>query len=148
MKINADFDALAKQIMFSGTSMTELADQGFIFRKGFNQERLTRAIQKGLKDGRGRTEAELSMVALQLSFVFKKHLSLTPKCHYHEHAVRLKNATENMATMPSKERERLLNDVIKLSMFIPLEEDHYDLKVASMALDIIATRNSLTLKFC
>ncbi|MGO3768934.1 MULTISPECIES: hypothetical protein [Halomonas] len=147
MKINADFDALAKQIMFSGTSMTELADQGFIFRKGFNQERLTRAIQKGLKDGRGRTEAELSMVALQLSFVFKKHLSLTPSV-IREHAVRLKNATENMATMPSKERERLLNDVIKLSMFIPLEEDHYDLKVASMALDIIATRNSLTLKFC
>lgn len=69
---NVDFESMASDIMFSKTSERKLIEKfGVEYRKGKGFSDLQHAIQKGLKNGMGKTEFELGMIEIYLKDVFK-----------------------------------------------------------------------------
>ncbi len=69
---NVDFERMASDIMFSKTSERKLIEKfGAEYRKGKGFSDLQHAIQKGLKNGMGKTEFELGMIEIYLKDVFK-----------------------------------------------------------------------------
>lgn len=79
------FDDLAEHIMFCGINTIKLKQRSMVFRKGKTFDDLKIAIQRGLKQGRGKLEFELSMISVQVRGVLRlvkpKRMKLTcPKC--------------------------------------------------------------------
>lgn len=67
-----EYKELAETIMFSGASITNHgAPYGFAYRKNKTLVDLRAAIQRGLRNGMGKTEFEISSIALQLEKVLK-----------------------------------------------------------------------------
>jgi len=64
---------LAERIMFIGVSDAThwLNILGLEYRKGKDVEDIRKAVKKGLKDGMGKTEHELSMIEIHLTKVLR-----------------------------------------------------------------------------
>lgn len=73
--LDIDCTSLAKKLLFTKIINSELDNTlykiGLQYRKGKSMYDIPIAISKGLKAGLGKTEYEVSMVALYLSKVFK-----------------------------------------------------------------------------
>jgi hypothetical protein len=67
-------EKLAQTLLFYGAQSLRatLAEHGLEYRKGKNADDVRKALQKGYRAGNGRTENEISMVALYLKSVLKK----------------------------------------------------------------------------
>lgn len=150
MKIDADFTNLAKTICFSSTSIAEIYDNGYQLRQGKTDQDVLKAVKKGMSEGRGKTEVELEMVAFRLSMVFKKQLSLTPMV-IKDAAISIKNELERnpvCKTSSPKRYKTLLSNAKTLAKQIVNSDDiTHDEKVATLALDIVATRHGITLPY-
>jgi len=86
-KTDEVFDDLAAHVMFSGVGTMDLKARSLDYRKGKSFEDFAAAVRRGLKQGRGKVEFELSMISVQLRSVLRivkpKRLKLTcPKCHH------------------------------------------------------------------
>ncbi len=62
---------LAQNIMFGKVTEADLPSYGLEYRKGKTFADLKKAAQRGLKQGMGKTEFELSMIEVQIKTVLK-----------------------------------------------------------------------------
>lgn len=62
---------LSREIMFSSVSESDIISSGLCYRKGKTFSDLKAAVKRGVKQGVGKTECELSMVEVQIKSVLK-----------------------------------------------------------------------------
>ena len=63
---------LADKAMCVGMSDSDIAMHGLDYRKGKYWKDVANAVKKGKREGMGRTETELEMIAFRLSRVLKE----------------------------------------------------------------------------
>lgn len=72
MATKPEYKELAETIMFSGATLTMGGPPyGFAYRKGKTVTHLKDAVRKGMKEGRGKVEFEISFIALYLEKVLR-----------------------------------------------------------------------------
>lgn len=66
-------DEFAKLVLFAGIPnvSAKLEELGLEYRKGKNIDDLRKAVERGKKQGRAKTEFEIGMVAIQVKSVLK-----------------------------------------------------------------------------
>lgn len=70
MSKKPDYDAIAKEIMFSPKTFS-LTKHGVVFRKGKTVDDINHALRKARKNGMHKTEFEISMMELYIKDVLK-----------------------------------------------------------------------------
>ena len=71
MKTKVNFKALAQQVMFGSLNKDYIESEGLQWRKGRDMLTVRNSVRKAIKNGFGRTEAELGMLELYLKDEFK-----------------------------------------------------------------------------
>lgn len=66
------FKSLAETIILKGATVDKLLGQEFEFRKGKGLPDLDKASKRGVKQGRGKIETEISMLEIQLQKIIKR----------------------------------------------------------------------------
>lgn len=145
MRIPVDFDHLANSLISGAIVQADLDDQGYMFKKGKTWANVDRALRDSAEQALTAQDDRAFLLAERLRKVFHLALALTPSV-IKEEALALKK--EMRHTQRQSNRFRALERRVQLlAEQIPLDTNNDDYRAAMLALDIVATRERVTLKF-
>ena len=145
MRISVDFDQLANQLLNGDLAECDLAPKGLRFKKGKTWASVERALSDSAEQALQEQEDRAFLLAERLCKVFHVSLALTPGVVKQE-AITLKESMRHVLRHSNQFRA-LERRVQLLAQQVPANTEHPDYVAAMLALDIVATRENITLQF-
>jgi hypothetical protein len=145
MRIPVNFDSLASGLISGDIAQADLDNQGYMFKKGKAWASVERALRDSAELALKDQDDRAYLLAERLRKVFHLSLALTPTV-VREEAIALKNAMRHVMRNTNQFRA-LERRVQLLAREVPNDTDNHDYRVAMYALDIVATRENITLSF-